>query len=710
MSWFKVAVAVVLCTNTYVYSFIYNDHEYLGCFADTTDRDLNGRTNLIRRSRWDCITTCKAHGFQYSGNQNAYTCFCGNSYGRHGMVDKSECDMTCEAEGNTQTCGGAYRNNVYDTGFRMEENRVSADVAKLSSGASIECSSSTSAATCKRAIDGEIAGFCVDRLVSGDVYNVPDSAITASSVWNNDLVAFGAQRSRLDTKAAAGLCGGWASAEPHTNIWIRADLGQVMFITGIITQGRNGYSQWVTSYKFLYGKDEGSLQEYGMVLQGNSDRDTKVQNMLDPPVNARYVQINPQTKYGTAPCLRFDVIGCEIENVGAWVNVTLARSFWVKEISMIQNRESLLTQARKVKMDFSDGLTTKMDMFDMEPTDQHSWESVRFDPPVLASWVKITFIEAYVKSKEPFGIVELDIIADFGPLTNQAALIGTATSSTQFNGALYPPNAVDGTLIVNFAFQYNTWVDQWILITLDAEYWVHVIKYANRCARNSQHKKVLVELYDASSSLKLGLSVSSQVFMYFDEFECGSFRWTTLPLPYTRLVKSVKFTIEEIVNIEALEIAPGMSEIQIFTGQNLASSSAPIVQETFPSEKRQLIRTLTDMDKSVCAFEVQYVSGSRLLFYTNAIGLTQFKLVITTNGGAADDFDVFSTGDTTANVTTAKMLRCDGPEYPGTGEFTWTCTISEEGDSLYAATVLVSTSSVYQICEIELQAVSDIPE
>ncbi|CAH1776730.1 unnamed protein product, partial [Owenia fusiformis] len=145
-------------------------------------------------------------------------------------------------------------------------------------------------------------------------------------------------------------------------------------------------------------------------------------------------------------------------------------------------------------------------------------------------------------------------------------------------------------------------------------------------------------------------------------------------------------------------------------GQNLASSSAPIVHETFQSEKRQLIRTLTDMDKSVCAFEVQYVSGSRLLFYTNAIGLTQFKLVITTNGGAADDFDVFSTGDTTANVTTAKMLRCAGPEYPGTGEFTWTCKTDEGEDSLHAAIVSVSTSTVYQICEIELQAVFDIPE
>ncbi|CAH1776733.1 unnamed protein product, partial [Owenia fusiformis] len=729
MSWFGVAATVALCANTLVYSRIYNDHEYLGCFADAADRDLNGRTELVRRSRWDCITTCKAHGFQYSGNQYAYTCFCGNSYGKHGMVDESECGMTCEAEGNTQTCGGANRNNVYDTGFRMEEYRVSADVAKLSSGATIECSSSTSTTSCNNAIDGEITNenlghtwksqsrspICDERLVSGDVFNVPDSALTASGVYANDFVGHGAQRSRLDTLHAGftspQLMGSWSAYMNNNAQWIQADLGQVMFVRGIITQGRNAVNQWVTSYKFFFGKDVDSLREYGMILQGNSDRDTKVQNMLHPPVEARFVRLNPQTYYAYTS-LRFDVIGCplEPENVGAWVNVTLARQFWVKEVSMIQSRESLMTQARKVKMDFSDGSTTKMDMFDIKSTDTHSWESVRFDPPLLANWIKITFIEAYVESTEPFGIVELDILADFGQLTNQAALIGTATSSSQFNSDLAAHNAIDGTLIANFAFQWNTWEGQWISIALDAEYWVHVIKYANRCARNSQHKKVLVQLYDASSSLKWGISVSSQVFMYFDEFECGSFRWTTLPLPNARLIKSVKFTIEEIVNVEASEIATGMSEIQIFTGQNLASSSAPIVQETFQSEKRQLIRTLTDMDMSVCAFEVQYVSGSRFLFNTNAIGLTQFKLVIITNGGTADDFDVFSTGDTTANVTTAKMLRCDGPEYPGTGEFTWTCTTDEGEDSLYAAMVLVSTSSVYQICEIELQAISNTPE
>ncbi|CAH1776728.1 unnamed protein product, partial [Owenia fusiformis] len=294
-----------------------------------------------------------------------------------------------------------------------------------------------------------------------------------------------------------------ATQYPGNAEWIQADLGQVMFIRGIITQGRNWAHQWVSSYKFLYGKDEDSLYEYKTVLQGNSDRDTKVQNMLDPPVEARYVRINPQTYYVNM-CMRFDVIGCPVEpgNVGAWVNVTLARPFWVKEVGMIQNRESLLTQARKVKMDFSDGSTTKTDMFDMKSTDQHSWESVRFEPPLLANWVKITFIEAYVKSAEPFGIVELDILADFGPLTNQAALIGTATSSSQFNSDLAAHNAIDGTLIANFAFQWNTWEGQWISITLDAEYWVHVIKYANRCARNSQHKKVLVQLYDASASLK----------------------------------------------------------------------------------------------------------------------------------------------------------------------------------------------------------------
>ena len=44
--------------------------------------------------------------------QHVDECRCGNSYGRHGKVDETECDTTCNGNG-FQICGGGHRNSVY---------------------------------------------------------------------------------------------------------------------------------------------------------------------------------------------------------------------------------------------------------------------------------------------------------------------------------------------------------------------------------------------------------------------------------------------------------------------------------------------------------------------------------------------------------------------------------------------------------------------
>ena len=40
-----------------------------------------------------------------------------------------------------------------------------------------------------------------------------------------------------------------------SNQWIQVDLSTPFKITAIQTQGRNGYDQWVKSYKVAYGND-----------------------------------------------------------------------------------------------------------------------------------------------------------------------------------------------------------------------------------------------------------------------------------------------------------------------------------------------------------------------------------------------------------------------------------------------------------------------
>ena len=42
--------------------------------------------------------------------------------------------------------------------------------------------------------------------------------------------------------------------------WIEVDLKTHTFVTGVATQGRYDYSQWVTSYKIAYGNSTTTLQ------------------------------------------------------------------------------------------------------------------------------------------------------------------------------------------------------------------------------------------------------------------------------------------------------------------------------------------------------------------------------------------------------------------------------------------------------------------
>ncbi|CAH1773324.1 unnamed protein product [Owenia fusiformis] len=105
------------------------------------------------------------------------------------------------------------------------------------------------------------------------------------------------------------MAGGWAPENDDKGQWIQAALGEIMFVTGVVTQGEEKVDHWVISYKFLYGKTVETLEEYRKILQGNNDRNTHVTNMIDPHVLARFVRINPQTWYKRI-AMRFDVIGC----------------------------------------------------------------------------------------------------------------------------------------------------------------------------------------------------------------------------------------------------------------------------------------------------------------------------------------------------------------------------------------------------------------
>jgi hypothetical protein len=86
---------------------------YVGCYADASDRDLpylagSGASMSVET----CRSLCAAAGHPYAGVQFGRECFCGASYGRHGVA--TNCDTPCE--GNpAETCGGFWANSIYAT-------------------------------------------------------------------------------------------------------------------------------------------------------------------------------------------------------------------------------------------------------------------------------------------------------------------------------------------------------------------------------------------------------------------------------------------------------------------------------------------------------------------------------------------------------------------------------------------------------------------
>ena len=88
---------------------------------------------------------------------------------------------------------------------------------------------------------------------------ISDAQISASSQWDGNHAA---EQGRLNFKAGSGKQGGWSTRHNNQNQWFQVDLRSIKKLTSLATQGRNAYSQWVTSYKVEYGNDGLSFQFY----------------------------------------------------------------------------------------------------------------------------------------------------------------------------------------------------------------------------------------------------------------------------------------------------------------------------------------------------------------------------------------------------------------------------------------------------------------
>ena len=90
-------------------------------------------------------------------------------------------------------------------------------------------------------------------------YDIPDSAITASSMANNE---YRPGQGRLYQQAVSGGHGSWLAATSNNQQWFQVYFGNWTMVKRVCTQGRLNAANWVTKYKLAYSYDGVFYKDY----------------------------------------------------------------------------------------------------------------------------------------------------------------------------------------------------------------------------------------------------------------------------------------------------------------------------------------------------------------------------------------------------------------------------------------------------------------
>ncbi|XP_048587026.1 lactadherin [Nematostella vectensis] len=120
---------------------------------------------------------------------------------------------------------------------------------------------------------------------------IPDPSVTASSYWYNTS-DHAPWLARLHGTRPVGS---WSSQYYKEGEYLQVDVGRVVHLTMVATQGRLTLHQWVTVFELAYsasGNSWSTFHENGQIkkFQANKDSDTEVPHPLGDGVSARYVR------------------------------------------------------------------------------------------------------------------------------------------------------------------------------------------------------------------------------------------------------------------------------------------------------------------------------------------------------------------------------------------------------------------------------------
>ncbi|XP_074514923.1 discoidin, CUB and LCCL domain-containing protein 2 [Sebastes fasciatus] len=151
---------------------------------------------------------------------------------------------------------------------------------------------------------------------------VADTQLSASSVWEWNIGQHSVWAPSGARLKKAGLP--WASLQSDQQQWLQIDLKKEKRITGIATTGSTlrEYQYYVSAYRVLQSNDSKHWSIYreanstqDKIFQGNTNYLHEVRNNFIPPIEARFVRINP-TLWHQRIALKLELLGCQIP--AAW--------------------------------------------------------------------------------------------------------------------------------------------------------------------------------------------------------------------------------------------------------------------------------------------------------------------------------------------------------------------------------------------------------
>lgn len=84
---------------------------------------------------------------------------------------------------------------------------------------------------------------------------MPDAAFSASSIAGSKN---GPERARLNVQGS----GAWVAKANNGSQWLQIDLGELVRVTKVATQGRRDADHWVTQFSLSYSLDGTHWAEY----------------------------------------------------------------------------------------------------------------------------------------------------------------------------------------------------------------------------------------------------------------------------------------------------------------------------------------------------------------------------------------------------------------------------------------------------------------